>query len=93
MNSLFVFVSDTTVEVLTISEVATILRCSKAHVRNLLSGKVKGAQPLPYISYGRRKGVRRESLVRWMQRSEAEGRVLTSSTCQNSVPTAQESES
>lgn len=33
-------------EVLTIREAATLLRCSKAHVQNLLAGKVKDAPPV-----------------------------------------------
>lgn len=59
-------------EVLTIKEAATVLRCSKAHVQNLLAGKVKDAPPLPFIPLGRRKLIRRESLLRWMERAEAE---------------------
>lgn len=93
MKSSLTIVSDTTVDLLTINEVAIFLRCSKAHVQNLLSRKVKGAQPLPFVQAGRRKLVRRESLVRWMQRAEAESQMLRSSTCQNSASTAQESES
>jgi hypothetical protein len=34
-------------EVLTIREGATVLRCSKAHVQNLLAGKVKDAPAVP----------------------------------------------
>jgi len=57
-------------EVLTIKEAAVALRCSKAHVQNLLAGKVIGAPPLPFIPLGRRKLIRRESLIRWMERAE-----------------------
>lgn len=57
-------------EVLTIKEAAELLRCSKAHVQNLLAGKVKGTPPLPFIPLGRRKLIRRDSLVRWMQKAE-----------------------
>jgi excisionase family DNA binding protein len=60
-------------EVLTIAEAADKLRCSKAHVQNLLAGKIRGAQPLPYIPLGRRKLIRYESLLRWMERAEAMG--------------------
>jgi excisionase family DNA binding protein len=59
-----------TPEVLTIAEAAKKLRCSKALVQNLLAGKVPGAQPLPYIPLGRRKLIRHESLLRWMERAE-----------------------
>ena len=58
-------------EVLTIKESAAILRCSKAHVQNLLAGKVPGALPLPFIPVGRRKLIRRESLMRWLEKAEA----------------------
>ncbi len=60
-----------TAEVLTIGESANILRCSKAHVQNLLAGKVAGAPPLPFIQLGRRKLIRRESLNRWLENAEA----------------------
>jgi hypothetical protein len=46
------------------------LRCSKAHVQNLLAGKVKESPPLPYIPLGRRKLIRRESLLRWIEKAE-----------------------
>ena len=59
-------------EVLTIAEAALLLRCSKAHVSNLLNGKVANAQSLPHIPVGRRKLIRRESLLRWMERAEAQ---------------------
>jgi excisionase family DNA binding protein len=58
-------------QVLTIGDVAEFLRCSKSHVQNLLAGKVAGAAPLPFIPLGRRKLIRRDSLVRWMERGEA----------------------
>lgn len=56
--------------VLTIGEVAELLRCSKAHVQNLLAGKVSGAAVLPFMPLGRRKLIRRESLLLWMERAE-----------------------
>jgi excisionase family DNA binding protein len=55
---------------LTIKEAALLLRCSKAHVQNLIAGKVACAAPLPYIQLGRRKLIRRESLLRWMEKAE-----------------------
>jgi excisionase family DNA binding protein len=58
-------------QVLTIGEAAEFLRCSKAHLQNLLAGRVAGAAPLPFIPIGRRKLIRRESLFRWMDRAEA----------------------
>jgi hypothetical protein len=65
-------------DVLTIFEVARDLRCSKAHVYNAINGKVAGVSPLPAITMGRRKLVRRSSLERWKQANErsAAGHVM-----------------
>jgi hypothetical protein len=46
-------------QILTVAEVALELRCSKAHVYNVIAGKVDGVRALPAISMGRRKLVRR----------------------------------
>lgn len=56
--------------VLTVPEVAHELRCSKAHVHNLLNGKVRGAHPLPSVRMGRRRLVRRSTLDEWIAASE-----------------------
>lgn len=56
--------------VLTVAEVATRLRCSKAHVCNAINGKVRGVTPLPAISMGRRKLVRRATLDLWLSQNE-----------------------
>jgi hypothetical protein len=48
--------------VLTVKEVAAILRCSKAHAHNALHGKVPGLPKLTYLTTGRRKLVRRDWL-------------------------------
>ncbi len=56
--------------VLTIKEIAEILRCSKTHVANLLSGRVSGAIPLMHLNIGRRKVVRRVCFDRWLGSSE-----------------------
>ena len=57
-------------EILTASEVAADLRCSKAHVYNMINGKVEGVTPLPAITMGRRKLVRRSSLEQWKEANE-----------------------
>jgi excisionase family DNA binding protein len=59
--------------VLTITEVAGELRCSKAHVLNLINGKVRGAHPLPALWLGRRRLIRRCSLDAWIKANEHEG--------------------
>ena len=57
-------------DVLTVPEVADALRCSKAHVHNLINGKVHGARPLPSLRLGRRRVVRRRSLDHWIAANE-----------------------
>jgi hypothetical protein len=56
--------------VLTITEVAVILRCSKTHVCNVLNGRVAGLPMLTHFSMGRRKLIRREWLDRWMEENK-----------------------
>ncbi len=57
-------------EILTTREVARELRCSKAHVHNIINGKVQGTPPLPTITLGRRRLVRRVSLNEWLLANE-----------------------
>ena len=57
-------------QILTVAEVALELRCSKAHVYNVIAGKVDGVRALPAISMGRRKLIRRTALEQWMETSE-----------------------
>lgn len=57
-------------EVLTLGEVAETLRCSKAHVCNLVNGKVRGANPLPTVPVGRRRLVLRSTLNEWLKATE-----------------------
>jgi len=54
-------------DILTIDEVAGILRCSRNHVSNVMNGKVPGLPALPHFVMGRRKLVRREWLIEWLQ--------------------------
>ncbi|SRR5579885_3668392 len=56
--------------VLTVREVAAELRCSKAHVHNIIAGKVHDLPPLPVLRIGRRVLVRQDALSRWMTRIE-----------------------
>jgi len=57
-------------EILTVKEVAELLRCSKAHVCNAINGKVRGVTRLPAISMGRRKLVRLQSLEAWLVQND-----------------------
>ena len=56
--------------ILTAAEVAADLRCSKAHVYNMINGKVAGVTPLPAITMGRRRLIRRSSLELWKDANE-----------------------
>ncbi len=58
---------ENTASILTIREIAQILRCSKAHVTNVLAGKIHGVAKLTHMNLGRRKLVRREWLDSWME--------------------------
>lgn len=57
-------------EILTVTEVARELRCSKAHVCKAINGRVKYISALPAIAMGRRKLVRRSALERWIGENE-----------------------
>jgi hypothetical protein len=57
--------------ILTCAEVAHALRCSKAHVSNIICGKVPRLPPLPIVRIGRRVLIRDESLAEWMRTVEA----------------------
>lgn len=58
---------------LTMREVAGVLRCSKAQVCRLVSGKAAGCMPIPAIPLGRRKMIRKEALLAWIEASEHSG--------------------
>lgn len=53
-------------DVLTLREVAAILRCS-THVSNVLNGKVEGVPTLTHIRMGRRIMIRSAWLHDWME--------------------------
>src|SRR5580704_2048652 len=62
---------------LTINEVARELRCSRAHLYNVLAGKVESLPPLPVFHIGRRAYIRRAQLQAWvrsLEDREREGR-------------------
>jgi hypothetical protein len=64
---------------LTLAEVAKLLHCSKAHICNAVAGRVRGCPPIPAVSLGRRKLVRRESLLSWISENEqSSGKIQTS---------------
>jgi excisionase family DNA binding protein len=57
--------------VLTMTEAARELRCSKAHVHNIIHGKVPDLPPLPVLRIGRRILIRGAALSAWMLAVEA----------------------
>jgi hypothetical protein len=57
-------------DILTATEVAAELRCSRAQVYRLLNGDVKDVPKLPYISLGRKKLVRRSTFEDWKRLNE-----------------------
>lgn len=56
---------------LTLAEASAYLRCSKAHVSNLIRGLVPNSQPLPAVRLGRRVYIRRDSLTRYLRSAES----------------------
>jgi excisionase family DNA binding protein len=65
-------------DVLTVKEVAEVLRCSKAHVCKIINGQVAGTPRLPSVSLGRRKLVMRSTLLRWLAENELDGTMASS---------------
>jgi excisionase family DNA binding protein len=59
-----------TPNLLTLHEVATLLRVSKAHVSKLINGHITSAERLPAVRLGRRVLVRRETLFDWLSRQD-----------------------
>jgi excisionase family DNA binding protein len=57
-------------DLLTVADAAEVLHCSKAHVCKAINGRVRGCVPIPSISMGRRKLIRRESLRQWLETNE-----------------------
>jgi hypothetical protein len=58
-------------KVLNLAEAAALVRCSRAHLSNIVNGKVHGIPRLPTVRIGRRVLFRRESLELWLQEVES----------------------
>jgi hypothetical protein len=67
------FKSGVVPSVLNLAEAATLVRCSRAHLCNVINGKVRGIPHLPTVRIGRRVLFRRESLEQWLRELEAAG--------------------
>lgn len=61
---------ENTTNILTVRDVAQIFRVSRAHVHNVLIGKVAGVPKLTHLRLGRRRQVRREWLDQWLEASK-----------------------
>ena len=57
-------------DLLTLADLAELLHCSKAHVCKAVAGRVRGCPAIPAVSLGRRKLVRRETLLGWIEKNE-----------------------
>jgi excisionase family DNA binding protein len=55
---------------MTLTEAAAAVRCSKAHLSNVINRKVPGLPQLPVVRIGRRLLVRREALNEWLRTVE-----------------------
>lgn len=65
---------DTALRLLTLTETALELRCSRAQLRNILAGRVADLPPLPILRIGRRAFVRRSMLEMWIRELETRER-------------------
>jgi len=57
--------------VMTLTQAAAYLRVSKAHLSNVINGKVPGVPKLTHLAMGRRKLVRRSWLELWMEANKS----------------------
>ena len=57
-------------DLLTLADAAKLLRCSKAHVGKAVAGRIPDCPPIPAVSLGRRKLIRRASLLLWIETNE-----------------------
>ena len=57
-------------DLLTLADAAELLHCSKAHFCKAVNGRVIGCAPIPSVSLGRRRLIRRESLREWLEANE-----------------------
>ena len=57
-------------EILDVEAAALILGCSISHLSNILNSKVEGVPPIPHVRAGRRRMIRRSSLMIWFEQQE-----------------------
>ena len=56
-------------QVLTLKQAAQFLRISRAHLSNVINGKVAGVPPLRYAKVGRRILIKREWADEWLEKA------------------------
>ena len=56
--------------VMTLKQAASYLQVSKAHLSNVINGKVRGVAPVRSIRLGRRILIKREWIDEWLESSE-----------------------
>ena len=66
--------ADTALRLLTLAETARELRCSRAQLHHILSGRVADLPPLPVLRIGRRAFVRSCMLEMWVRELEVRER-------------------
>jgi hypothetical protein len=65
-------------DLLTLKESSSFLRCSKAHLSHIVNGKVADLPPLPTVRIGRRVLIRREALLKWLDLIERSDGIMFS---------------
>jgi excisionase family DNA binding protein len=63
---------ESSTRLLTINEVAEVLRCSKGHVLKALAGRIAGVPQLAHVSLGRRKLVPKQWFDEWLAESRSQ---------------------
>lgn len=58
--------------VMTLKQAAAYLQISKAHLSNVINGKVPEVQPLRFFRVGRRILIKREWVDEWMESADLE---------------------
>jgi excisionase family DNA binding protein len=66
---------------MTMAEAGRYLRCSRAHVSNLIAGKVPAVPPLPHVRVGRRVLFLRSSIDEFLRQIETRNRELNRRAC------------
>ena len=56
--------------VMTLEQTAAYLQISKAHLSNVINGKVPGVQPLRCFRVGRRVLIKREWIEEWLESTD-----------------------